>query len=76
METAVGCDESDLWLEAKYQDVIGDFEDSLVVCAAVRAGASYLVTNDTRLLKASPVRAVSSVEAVKLMEAGLLLGEG
>lgn len=74
--TAVGCDESDLWLAAKYQDVIGDFEDSLVVCAAVRAGASYLVTNDTRLLKASPVRAVSSVEAVKLMEAGLLLGEG
>ena len=75
MATAVGCDESDLWLAAKYQDVIGDLEDALVVCAAVRASASYLVTNDVRLLQASPVRAVSSPEAVRLMKAGLL-GEG
>lgn len=73
---AVGCDESDLWLAAKYQDVIGDLEDALVVCAAIRAGASYLVTNDVRLLQTSPVCAVSSSEAVKLIEAGLLLGEG
>lgn len=74
--TAVGCDESDLWLAAKYQDVIGDLEDALVVCAAVRAGVSYLVTNDVHLLQVSPVRAVSAAEAVKLMKAGLLLGEG
>ena len=74
--TAVGCDESDLWLAAKYQDVIGDLEDALVVCAAVRAGVSYLVTNDVHLLQTSPVRAVGAAEAVKLMKAGLLLGEG
>ena len=57
--TAVGADSSDVWLARKYQRVHADFEDCLVLAAAQRSKADYLVTSDEALLCHAPVAALS-----------------
>ena len=52
--TAVGADESDLWTACNLRSVHNDLEDNLVVAAAQRADATYLVTNDEALIKHAP----------------------
>ena len=44
--TAVGIDESDLWLACKYKAVNTDLENNVVIAAAHRCEADYLVTFD------------------------------
>lgn len=56
--TAVGADSSDVWLARKYQRIHADFEDCMVLAAAQRAKADYLVTNDEALLRHAPVAAL------------------
>ena len=57
--TAVGADSSDIWLARKYQRIHEDFEDCLVLAAAQRAKADFLVTSDEALLRHAPVAALS-----------------
>lgn len=57
--TAVGADSSDVWLVRKYQRIHADFEDCMVLAAAQRAKADYLVTSDEALLRHAPVAALS-----------------
>lgn len=55
---AVGCDESDLWLARKHQSIHGDFEDDLIIAAALRADANFVVTRDKSFLAHCPVAAL------------------
>lgn len=57
--TAVGADSSDVWLARKYRRIHADFEDCMVLAAAQRAKADYLVTSDEALLRHAPVAALS-----------------
>lgn len=59
--TAVGIDASDLRLARKYRVYHSDFEDNVLLAAANRAEADYLVTWDEQLLRnAAPlIRAVT-----------------
>ena len=48
--TAVGADDSDLWLACKYKPTLGDLEDNLVLAAAERAQVDFIVTGDEQLI--------------------------
>ena len=65
--TAVGADSSDVWLARKYQRIHTDFEDCMVLAAAQRAKADYLVTSDETLLRHAPVAALSVEDFLALM---------
>lgn len=69
--TAVGADESDLWTACNLRSVHNDLEDNLIVAAAQRANAAYLVTNDEALIKHAPVAALAPVDALALLKATL-----
>ena len=60
MATVVGADYSDVWLAQKHRAIHDDFEDDLLIAAALRAEPRYLITNDAALLKHSPVACLSS----------------
>lgn len=65
--TAVGIDESDMWLAEKYHAVHPDFEDDLIIAAAKRCGADYLVTRDVKLLAHAPVPAITPADLLFLL---------
>lgn len=65
--TAVGADSSDVWLARKYQRIHADFEDCMVLAAAQRAKADYLVTNDEAFLRHAPVAALSVEDFLALV---------
>ena len=67
--TAVGADESDLWLACTYRGVHGDLEDNMVLAAARRSNATYLVTSDERLIRHAPVAALAPADAVEALKA-------
>lgn len=67
--TAVGADESDAWLACKLKSVHGDLEDNLVIAAAQRAHATYLITNDEALIKHAPVAALTPEDALAMLQA-------
>lgn len=67
--TVVPLDQADIWLATKYRAIHGDFEDNLVLAAAERANADFLVTSDAALLRKSPVAALSAGDLAALMEA-------
>ena len=66
--TAVGVDEADLWLASKYRSVGPDFEDNVLLAAAQRAGADYLVTWDAALLRTPTVRTATPTQMITLIE--------
>ena len=45
-----------------------DFEDDLIIAAALRAEADYLVTNNEGLLRHCPVAALDARDMVALLE--------
>lgn len=51
------------------RSVHSDFEDNLMVATAIDAGIDYLVSNDERLVKHSPIACLTSADAVALLEA-------
>lgn len=65
--TAVGLDVTDIWLARKCQRIHADFEDCLVLAAAERAKADYLVTNDEALLRHAPCAALSVEDMLALL---------
>lgn len=62
--TAVGCDQSDVWMARAQRCLHEDYEDNLVIAAAQRSGADLLVTNDESLVRHSPVAALTCEDAL------------
>lgn len=67
--TAIGADESDVWLASKYRAITGDLEDNLVLAAAERAKANYLVTSDQNLIAHSTVATLTPEDMTRVLEA-------
>ncbi len=67
LATAVGADASDVWMARKYKGLHRDFEDNLVLAAAERADADYLVTCDEQLIRKAPVAALSPDDMLKVL---------
>lgn len=65
--TAVGIDESDLWLACKYKALSTDLEDNVVIAAAQRCEADHLVTFDQDLIRKAPVSALLPTDASLLL---------
>ena len=59
--TAVAADNSDVWLASKWESLHGDIEDNLVLAAAKRAEADYVVTSDRQLLAHAALAGVAAV---------------
>ena len=71
LATAVGADQSDVWFAAKYRSVNQDFEDNLILAAAKRANADYLVTSDAQLLRKASVPALMPSDALQVLRANV-----
>ena len=67
--TAVGADESDLWLAERYLRVHHDVEDCLVMAAVTRSKADWLVTSDQTLIRHAPVPALCPADLLALVGA-------
>lgn len=65
---AVPLDHTDLWMASKQRALHGDFEDDLVIAAAMRGKIDYLVTNDDALLRHCPVAALSASDMCTVLE--------
>ena len=59
--TAVGADGSDVWLASKWEHLHPDVEDNMVLAAAKRAEADYVVTGDKKLLAHASLAGVAAV---------------
>ncbi len=59
LATAVGVDTGDLWLASKYRSIGSDFEDNVLLAAAKRSNADFIVTWD-RVLCTTPVAKVAT----------------
>ena len=66
--TAVGIDEADLWLASKYRSVGPDFEDNVLLAAAQRSSADYLVTWDAALLRTPTVCTATPTEMLAFID--------
>lgn len=66
---AVGMDEADLWLACKYRTLTWDLEDNVVLAAAQRAEADYLVTSDRALIQRATVAALTPGDMTALLDA-------
>lgn len=64
---SVGADASDFWLARKYRSIHTDLEDNLLLAAAERAQADYLVTSDKSLLGKSTVPALSPHDFIQVV---------
>ena len=71
--TAVGSDQSDVWIARKFLKAHNDLEDNLVLAAALRAKARYLVTYDKALLEHAALAGVAAVTPEDLL--GVLADE-
>ncbi len=65
--TAAGADESDAWLACKYRNFHWDLEDNMVLAAAQRVSADYLVTNDRILISKATVPALAPSDLTALL---------
>ena len=68
LATAVGVDESDLWLACKFRSLSPDLGDAMVFAAMQRSRADYLVTLDARLARHAPFAALSPDDLCALQE--------
>ena len=66
---AVGADESDVWRACKYRRFGNDLEDNMVMAAAERAQARFIVTNDHELIRKSTVVAYTPEDALAYLKA-------
>lgn len=64
----IGLDMSDVWMASKQRHIHRDYEDNLIVAAAMRARADVLVTNDEKLLRHSMVLAMTPDDLCTLLE--------
>lgn len=66
--TAVPVDLSDLWEARCFYELHHDFEDDLVLAAARRANADFLVTSDKKLLTKAIVPTLSPADMLTLLK--------
>ena len=59
LATPVPCDLSDIWMASRQRELHSDYEDDLIIAAAIRAKADLLVTNDVKLSSHAPVAAMN-----------------
>lgn len=76
LATAVPCDHTDVWLAGKQRRLHGDYEDDLVIAAAMRSGADLLVTYDEELRDHATVAAATPTMTWLEALAGGGRGEG
>lgn len=69
LATAVGLDEGDLWLACKYRSVGPDLGDNVLLAAAERAHADYVVTWDKDLLSTPVTRTATPTQMVAVLGA-------
>ena len=50
LATPVPCDLSDIWMASRQRELHSDYEDDLIIAAAIRAQADLLVTNECQTL--------------------------
>lgn len=60
--TPIAMDAADVWMARKLRAVHNDLEDNLVIAAAKRANADFIVTSDARLLQNPHVRALTAAD--------------
>lgn len=65
---AISVGQADVWHATKLRAVHGDFENNLVLAAAERADATYLVTSDEQLLKHATVAALAPEKALAALK--------
>lgn len=65
----VGADASDFWFARKCRSLHADLEDNLVLAAAERSQAGYLITSDEALLKKSPIPALTARDFMLIKQA-------
>lgn len=65
---SVGADESDAWLACKYRTVNWDLEDNMVIAAAKRIQADYLVTSDKELIAKAPIAALTPADMCEVLK--------
>ncbi|MDO4848829.1 MAG: PIN domain-containing protein [Coriobacteriia bacterium] len=68
LATAVPCDHTDVWLAGKQRKLHGDYEDDLVIAAAMRSGADLLVTYDEELRAHATVATATPAMAMTWLE--------
>lgn len=64
----VGSDYLDAHLATKQRRIHDDYEDDLVIAAAMRMKADLLVTSDQALLKHAPIAALTPQDAIPWLE--------
>ena len=67
--TPVPCDLSDIWMASKQRELHNDYEDDLIIAAAMRVKTDLLVTNDAKLCSHAPVAAMNVENARKCLAA-------
>lgn len=65
---AMPLDHTDVRVASRQRVLHGDFEDDLVIAAAMRGKVDYLVTNDETLLRHCPVAALNATDMCKVLE--------
>lgn len=68
LATPVPCDLSDIWLAKKQRALHNDYEDDLLIAAAMRAHADLLVTNDAALCSHASVAAMCVADALRYLK--------
>ena len=63
----VGADMSDVWLACHLREINPDFEDDMVLAAAERAQADFLVTSDEQLIRKATVAALTPEDMLKVL---------
>ena len=69
LATCASMNETDLWLACRLRDLHPDLEDDLVLAAAERVRADYLVTSDQRLIARATVAALTPQDMLAVLEA-------
>lgn len=65
--TPVGSATPDLWMASKLRDEHAEIEDNLIIAACMRLKTDYLVTNDAKLIRHSPVATVDPSMMTRLL---------
>lgn len=65
--TPLGIDTGDVWLAQRCERVHGDLEDDLLIAAALRCKADFIVTNDKELIIDSAAPAVTPQRLLELL---------
>lgn len=72
----VGSDYMDAHLATKHRRVHDDYEDDLIIAAAMRMRADLLVTSDQALIKHAPIAALTPQDAIYWLESAIGVERG